>query len=116
MQQQPLITIIINNYNYSLFLKAAIESALGQNYPAVEVVVVDDGSTDDSREIIGQYGRRVLAVLKENGGQASAFNAGFARSQGKFIIFLDADDMLLPDTARQVSEIFQANPSAAKIE
>src|ERR1700757_584817 len=67
-------TVVINNYNYGQFLGTAIESALGQTYANTEVVVVDDGSTDDSREIIASYGDRVRAVLKSNGGQASAFN------------------------------------------
>jgi glycosyltransferase involved in cell wall biosynthesis len=116
MKHKPLITIIINNYNYSHFLKAAIESSLDQTYSEVEVIVVDDGSTDNSREIISEYAGRVLAVLKENGGQASAFNAGFAQSQGEIVIFLDADDTLLSGTARRVSEVFQASPATAKVE
>jgi glycosyltransferase involved in cell wall biosynthesis len=116
MKHKPLITIIINNYNYSHFLKAAIESSLDQTYSEVEVIVVDDGSTDNSREIISEYAGRVLAVLKENGGQASAFNAGFAQSQGEIVIFLDADDTLLAGTARRVSEVFQASPATAKVE
>src|SRR5690242_15345928 len=78
-----LVSIIIDNYNYGQYLQAAIESALGQTYHNIEVVVVDDGSTDDSREVIGRYDGRITAVLKENGGQASALNAGFVRSHGQ---------------------------------
>ena len=78
----PLVTIVVNNYNYARFLAEAIDSALAQTYAALEVVVVDDGSTDESREIIAQYGGRVIPVLKDNGGQASAFNAGFAAARG----------------------------------
>src|SRR4051812_9049768 len=89
-------SIIIDNYNYGAFLSAAIKSALQQEYPECEVIVVDDGSTDDSREIIATYRDRITAVLKENGGQASAFNAGFRASRGDVVIFLDADDMLVP--------------------
>jgi glycosyltransferase involved in cell wall biosynthesis len=95
---RPLVSIIINNYNYGRFLRDAIESALRQTYPLIEVIVVDDGSTDESRSIIEEYARvgKVIPVLKQNGGQASAFNAGFAASRGDFILFLDADDVILP--------------------
>ena len=64
----PLVTILINNYNYGRYLREAIDSALGQTYPFREVVVVDDGSTDNSRDIIRSYGSKILPILKENGG------------------------------------------------
>lgn len=99
IKRAPLVSIIINNYNYAQFLPDAIDSALAQRYPQVEVIVVDDGSTDDSKAVIAGYGEKVISVLKENGGQASAFNAGFARSRGHVILFLDADDMLRPTAA-----------------
>lgn len=90
----PFVSIIINNYNYEAYLGAAIDSALAQTYAHCEVIVVDDGSSDGSRAIIASYGDRVQAVLKENGGQASAFNAGFAAASGEWILYLDADDLL----------------------
>ncbi len=104
------VTIIINNYNYGRFLGAAIESALGQTYPDTEVVVVDDGSTDDSRRVIAGYGDRVHAVLKPNGGQASAFNAGFAASSGEIICMLDSDDLFYPEKVERVAAAFAAHP------
>src|SRR5271165_4872444 len=97
-----LATILINNYNYGRFLRQAIDSALNQTYPNVEVVVVDDGSTDESRSIIDSYGDRISSVLKENGGQASAFNTGFAASRGEIICMLDADDFFYPDKVERV--------------
>jgi glycosyltransferase involved in cell wall biosynthesis len=102
MNTQPLVTILINNYNYARFLGEAIDSALNQTYPNIEVVVVDDGSTDNSLEIISRYEERILPVLKENGGQASAFNTGFAKTKGEIIVFLDADDYLFPHTVEEV--------------
>ena len=111
-----MVSIIIDNYNYARFLREAIESALRQSYHPTEVIVVDDGSTDDSRDIIRAYGDRVIPIFKHNGGQASALNAGFALSHGDVVIFLDADDILLPGTAQRVMEAFRANESIAEIQ
>jgi glycosyltransferase involved in cell wall biosynthesis len=108
----PLVSILINNYNYGTFLGEAIESALAQTYDNLEVVVVDDGSTDCSRDVIPKYGGRIIPVMKENGGQASAFNAGFAASKGDIICFLDADDLFLPEKVSAIVKIFDNNPSA----
>ncbi len=113
--RQPLVSIIIDNYNYREFLPLAISSALGQTYPKVEVVVVDDGSTDGSQSVVQGYGDRVTAILKANGGQASAFNAGFARSSGEIVVFLDSDDILLPNAICLVVDAFRDDPRLAKV-
>lgn len=110
---QISVSIAINNYNYGRFLKVCIDSALNQTYPNLEVIVVDDGSKDDSKQIIESYGDRIISVLKENGGQGSAYNAGFAKAQGDIIIFLDSDDVLLPDTIKRVVEAWM--PDTAKV-
>ncbi len=109
-----LVSIIINNYNYARFLGEAIESALSQTYPETEVIVVDDGSTDDSRDIVRSYEERIIPVLKQNGGQASAFNAGFKASRGEVVMFLDADDLLLNKAAEQVVRAWK--PELAKVQ
>lgn len=116
MTTKPLVSIAINNYNYGRFLPEAIDSALDQTYPHTEVIVVDDGSTDNSKEVIEGYEERIVSVLKENGGQASAFNAGFASSKGEIVIFLDADDMLLPEAVERVVEAFEVQPGLAKVQ
>ena len=105
-----LVSILISSYNYGRYLSQAIDSALNQTYGNVEVIVVDDGSTDSSSELIKSYGDQVIAVLKENGGQASAMNAGFAASSGKVICLLDADDLFLPEKVSYVADLFQENP------
>ncbi len=107
MNTSPLVSIIVNNYNYARFLGDAIESALNQTYHNIEVIVVDDGSTDDSRQIIENYNGRIVPVLKSNGGQGSAFNAGFNASRGNIICFLDADDMLLPSVVEKFVPLFE---------
>lgn len=111
----PLVSIVINNYNYDLFLKEAIDSALNQTYPNTEVIVVDDGSTDKSREIIASYENKIIPVSKANGGQASAINAGFAASQGQFICLLDSDDIWLPQKVEKVAEAFCSYPAAVVV-
>lgn len=104
-----LFSVIINNYNYDRYLREAIDSALNQTYPGREVIVIDDGSTDDSREIIQAYGPQISAVLKENGGQASAFNVGWDVCRGDLILFLDSDDMLLPAVLETVAREYNAH-------
>jgi glycosyltransferase involved in cell wall biosynthesis len=116
MDQNWLVSIIINNFNYGRFLPAAINSALWQSHPLTEVIVVDDGSIDNSHEIIASYQDRVIPVLTDNGGQAAAFNAGFAKSTGDIVIFLDADDELRPHTAALVVEQFMQDPTLAKVQ
>jgi glycosyltransferase involved in cell wall biosynthesis len=85
-------TIIVKNFENGRFLPTPNDSALAQDLPDVEVVVVDDGSTDGSAEIVRSYGDRIVPVCKANGGQAAALNAGFARATGEVVLLLDADD------------------------
>jgi glycosyltransferase involved in cell wall biosynthesis len=107
------VSIIINNYNYDRFLSQAIDSALNQTYRYFEVIVVDDGSTDNSREIIAAYGDRIIPIFQTNGKQAAAFNSGFARSKGDIIIFLDSDDYLFPHTIDQIVSVWK--PKLSKV-
>jgi Glycosyl transferase family 2 len=96
------VTIIINNFNYAKYIASCIESAIDQTYRNLEVIVCDDGSTDNSRAIIESYGSCVGALFKPNGGQASALNAGYKRSSGDLVIFLDSDDILWPSCVSEV--------------
>src|SRR5215470_16584996 len=99
---KPLVSVVINNYNYGRFVGEAIRSALSQSYAPVEVIVVDDGSTDNSRNVIEEYGKEITTVFKANEGQSSAFNAGFAKSSGEIVCLLDADDLFLPNKVEKV--------------
>jgi hypothetical protein len=112
----PSVAIVIDNYNYGRYLVAAVESALAQTYAAVRVVVVDDGSTDESRELLSAYADRVELLYKENGGQASAFNAGFTACREDIVIFLDADDVLQPHAAGLCAERFAREPELVKVQ
>jgi len=112
---EPLLSIVIDNYNYGRFLEQAVESALAQSYDNVEVIVVDDGSSDNSAEIIASYGTRVVGIAKANGGQASAVNAGFAASRGDVVLVLDADDFLKPEAGASVMGCFRERPDLSKV-
>jgi len=87
-------SIVICNYNYETYLNEAITSAYNQTYENKEVIIIDDGSTDNSRQVIEKWKDKVRVIYKQNGGQISAYNVGFEEAVGDFIIFLDADDTL----------------------
>ena len=99
-------SIVITNHDHGRFVAQAIDSALAQTHAAVEVVVVDDGSTDDSRRIIEGYHDAVRVSFREHGGQARAMLDGFRRSRGEVVLFLDGDDILYPDAVSRISSRF----------
>jgi len=107
------VSVVIPCYNHARFLPQAIESALAQDRPVHEVVVVDDGSTDGSGRVAAGYG--VTLVSQANAGLSRARNAGLARTSGEIVIFLDADDRLRPAAARLAVETFVAHPEAAMV-
>jgi glycosyltransferase involved in cell wall biosynthesis len=109
-----LVSIVINNYNYARYLGAAIDSALMQTWRPLEVVVVDDGSTDDSWSIIERYRDRVHALRQPNGGQGAAYNSGFAASRGEWVLFLDSDDLLDADAVERMLK--HAQPEVSKVQ
>jgi glycosyltransferase involved in cell wall biosynthesis len=113
--EQPLVSVLITSYNYALYLREAIDSALNQTYSNTEVIVVDDGSTDNSPEIMASYEDRIIPIYKKNGGHASAANAAYAASQGQIICFLDSDDVWLPQKVETVVEAFNTYPNATVV-
>lgn len=111
---QPLVSIVIPNHNYAQFVGAAIDSALGQTWEALEVIVLDDGSTDGSRQVIEGYGNRIRAIFKRNEGQMATNNAGFLVARGEVVLFLDADDLLRPEAVATVMASFRPGVSAVQ--
>jgi glycosyltransferase involved in cell wall biosynthesis len=103
---RPLVSAIIPNYNYARYVGEAVESALGQTYPNIEVIVVDDGSTDNSLEVLEQYRDRIKIIDQKNSGVCVARNRGVAESAGEYIAFLDADDVWLPEKIEKQVEKF----------
>ena len=105
----PLVSVVVTNHDYGRYLGDAVESALAQTHEAVEVVVVDDGSTDDSRDVLRSFGSRVRALFQDCSGQAAAASAGFAACNGDVVLFLDADDVLLPSAAERAARVLDVD-------
>ena len=101
-----LVSFCVSNHNYGRFLSPLIEALLHQTHDNVEIVVVDDGSTDDSREILSQYEDRIIVELQEQAGQAAACNRAFSLSSGDIVVFHDSDDLLHRDAAARLVEAF----------
>ncbi|MBN9662345.1 MAG: glycosyltransferase [Acidobacteria bacterium] len=92
----PLVSAIIPTYNRAKVVTDAIDSILHQTYGRVELIVVDDGSTDETQEVLGKYGDRIIVIRQENAGPSAARNRGIAAAHGEFVGFLDSDDVWLP--------------------
>jgi glycosyltransferase involved in cell wall biosynthesis len=106
-------SVLIDTYNHERFIEQAIDSVLGQDFPVPEreILVVDDGSTDRTAEIVRKFEPRVRLLRKENGGQASAFNAAIPECKGEIVAFLDGDDWWAPNKLSRVVQAMAADPS-----
>jgi glycosyltransferase involved in cell wall biosynthesis len=113
--RQPLVTALINTYNYARYLPFAINSVLRQTYPNIEIIVVDDGSTDHSQEVLEPYRNRVQIIRTQNGGQGQAFNIGIGKASGDLIMLLDADDIWVPQKVQLMVDLAAKNPTAAML-
>ena len=106
LKYRPLITILIPVYNGEKFVKDAIDSALAQTYDNFEILVVNDGSTDNTKEVLASYGDRIRVISKPNGGVSTALNTGIANMRGEWLSWLSHDDKYLPDKLlAQVKEL-----------
>jgi glycosyltransferase involved in cell wall biosynthesis len=109
----PRVSVIVPVYNRPAFVRQAIDSALAQECRGgAEIVVVDDGSTDETPDVLASYGRRIRVVRQENGGVARARNAGFAAARGEFFALLDSDDIWLPGKLDAQVALLDASPDA----
>jgi hypothetical protein len=109
---EPRVSVIIPTYNHARYVGQAIESVLGQTYGDIEVIVVDDGSTDDTRMVVQRFGDRVRYVWQENRGLSGARNTGLREASGQVIALLDADDLYEPTFLCRIVMAFEANPNA----
>lgn len=103
----PLVTAVIPVYNGERFLREAIDSVLSQDYPKLELLVIDDGSTDGSADVIQSYGDRIRYQYQPNAGLSAAQNAGVAGASGAFIAYLDCDDLWVPGKISAQMNVFQ---------
>jgi hypothetical protein len=108
----PSVSVAMINYNYGRFLAEAIESVLHQEHPPLDVVVVDDGSTDSSREVLQQYEGRITAILTPNRGKGAATNTAVDACRGDVVALIDSDDLMLPSRLRRIAEVYAAHPKA----
>ncbi|MGE5423480.1 MAG: glycosyltransferase family 2 protein, partial [Ignavibacteriales bacterium] len=109
-KEYPMVSVVIATYNCSSYITRAVQSALDQTYPNVEVIVIDDGSTDNTPEILQSFRDRIRVVFQENRGPAAARNAGLAMAGGKYVAILDADDYWLPERLEKMISVLEDGP------
>jgi len=115
MTNDPLVSVIMPAYNAAPFIAAAIDSVLAQTYTQFELIVVDDGSTDETAHIVHSYGRRVRYIFQQNARQAAARNCGLRQASGELCAFIDADDIWLPEKLEKQVAFFKQHPEVGLV-
>lgn len=115
MTDQPLVTVVTPSFNHGRFIRETIESVLSQDYPRIEYVVIDGGSTDETVTILKSYGDRLAWVSEPDGGQTSAINRGWRRARGTIIAYLNSDDTYLPGAIEKAVAGLRAHPEAGAV-
>ncbi len=108
--QMSKVSVIVPAFNKAEYTRRTIESVLAQTYPDIEIIVVDDGSTDGTAALLAGYGRRINYILKANGGACSARNEGIRRARGEYVAFLDCDDLYCTDKVQRCVDHLERNP------
>ena len=106
----PKVSVIIPTYNFEKLIGETVSSVLAQNYDNIEVIVIDDGSTDHTKEVLNRFGDQIKYIYQNNQGESTARNCGIRQAQGQYLIFLDADDLLAPQTIQKSVDALTANP------
>ena len=110
MNSEPKVSIIIPTYNQSQYLEEAMESVLNQTYQNIEIIIVDDGSTDNTSEVVKSFDNKIIYIPQKNKGASSARNAGIKKAQGQYVAFLDSDDMWIKNKLEKQIKFIQNNP------
>ena len=111
-EKNPLVSVVIPTYNRAWVIKEAVDSVLAQDYKDFELIIVDDGSTDNTSDVLASYGEDVRVLFQENRGVSAARNRGVAEASGHFVAFLDSDDLWLPKKLSIQVEFFSKTPDA----
>jgi hypothetical protein len=112
---RPLVTIVTPSYNQGHFIRQTIESVLAQDYPRIEYIVMDGGSTDETAAVVAEYASRVKFVSERDRGQSHAINKGFAMAAGEVVSWINSDDVILPGAVRHAVQRFEANPQIGAV-
>lgn len=113
MHSAPLVSVIIPAFNAAWCVRRAVDSVLAQTFTAFELIVVDDGSIDDTADVLAHYGEAIRVLRKANGGLSSARNSGINAAHGRYVAFLDADDWWLPEKLDRQVELMEVHPEIA---
>jgi len=113
--KEPLVTIVTPSYNQGCFIRATIESVLSQDYPHVEYIIMDGGSTDETASVVKDYASRLTFISEKDRGQSHAINKGFRMAQGSILAWLNSDDLYLPGCIRSAVDSFQRNAAAGAV-
>lgn len=116
LSETPLVSIVTPSFNQAQFLELTIQSVLSQDYPSIEYIIIDGGSTDGSKEIIEKYASRLSYwQCQKDGGQTDAINQGFSRAKGEIFAWLNSDDLIYPGAVRKAVEALQNAPQAVMV-
>src|ERR1044072_3241688 len=113
--QEPLITVVTPSYNQGRFIRATIESVLSQDYPNIEYIVMDGGSSDETAAVARYYAGRLTFISEKDRGQSHAINKGFRMARGSVLAWLNSDDLFLPGAVRAAVDALIADPSAGAV-